>query len=143
MSKPLLPDANVLLALAWPNHQFHRAARTALALRHQPWATCAITQLGFIRLSSNPAVTTAAKRPAEAAQLLARLTADAAHIYFDSLSAPAADGQAGVFAQILGHQQVTDAYLVSLAAQKNAVLLTFDTRLGNLTGHGGTVRILQ
>jgi predicted nucleic acid-binding protein len=55
-SSLLLLDVNVLLALAWPNHQFHAAALRELQPRRGRWATCALTQLGFIRLSSNPAL---------------------------------------------------------------------------------------
>ena len=56
-----LLDANVLLALAWPNHQFHAAATRAMGRSRGRWATCALTQLGFIRLSSNPAAIPGAK----------------------------------------------------------------------------------
>lgn len=52
----ILLDTNVLLALAWPNHQHHGTAQRWFK-REAPrgWATCALTQLGFVRLSSNPA----------------------------------------------------------------------------------------
>ena len=56
----LLLDLNVLLAVAWPNHQFHASANSALSRKNR-WATCALTQLGFIRLSSNPAAIPTAK----------------------------------------------------------------------------------
>ena len=42
---PLLLDVNVLLALAWPNHQFHVAAIERLERKKERWATCALTQL--------------------------------------------------------------------------------------------------
>src|SRR5262249_7136524 len=84
----LLLDVNVLLALAWPTHQFHATAPAALSSRNR-WATCALTQLGFIRLSSNPAAVATAKSPREAAGLLARLVADSLHVYLDTLPAPA------------------------------------------------------
>jgi uncharacterized protein len=70
----LLLDVNVLLAIAWPNHQFHEAATALLSSRNR-WATCALTQLGFIRLSSNPAAVATGRSPREAAGLLARLVA--------------------------------------------------------------------
>ena len=120
-SNLLLLDVNVLLAIAWPNHQFHAAAIAALSGRKR-WATCALTQLGFIRLSSNPAAVATAKSPQEAASLLARLVADSAHLYLNSLPAPAAEDWRDVFGKVLGHQQVTDAYLVRLAAANNAFL---------------------
>ena len=43
------------------------------------WATCALTQLGFLRLSSNPAYTSAHATPREAAALLGQPTTHAAH----------------------------------------------------------------
>ncbi len=119
----LLLDVNVLLAIAWPNHQFHAAAIAALTPRKR-WATCALTQLGFIRLSSNPAAIPTAKSPQEAASLLARLVTDSLHIYLDSLPAPASEDWQDAFRKLLGHQQVTDAYLLRLAAVNHAVLVT-------------------
>jgi len=124
----LLLDVNVLLAIAWPNHQFHSGAIAALSSQKR-WATCALTQLGFIRLSSNPAAIATAKRPQEAAGLLERLVADSFHVYLDSLPAPISEDWRDTFANLLGHQQVTDAYLLKLAAFNNATLVTFDHRL--------------
>ena len=137
----LLLDVNVLLAIAWPNHQFHTSAIAALASQGR-WATCALTQLGFIRLSSNPAAIATAKSPTEAADLLARLVADSLHIYLDTLPAPASADWRDAFEQLLGHKQVTDAYLLRLAAANNAVLATFDRRLESLAGGRPKVIVL-
>lgn len=137
----LLLDVNVLLAIAWPNHQFHGAAIAALSARNR-WATCALTQLGFIRLSSNPAAIATAKSPQEAAGLLARLTADSLHTYLEDLPAPASDHWRDAFAGLLGHQQVADAYLLRLAAVNKAVLVTFDRRLKSLAGGQPKVIVL-
>jgi len=134
----LLLDVNVLLAIAWPNHQFHAAAVAALSSQNL-WATCALTQLGFIRLSSNPAAVATARSPHEATGLLARLVADSLHIYLDSLPAPASEDWRDAFAKLLGHQQVTDAYLLRLAA---AVLVTFDPRLESAAGGQPRVTVL-
>ena len=140
-SELLLLDVNVLLAIAWPNHQFHATALAALSSKNR-WATCALTQLGFIRLSSNPAVVATAKSPREAADLLAHLVADSLHLYLDSLPAPASEDCRSVFAALLGHQQVTDAYLLRLAAANDAVLVTFDGRLESVAGDKSKVRVL-
>src|ERR1700719_2913940 len=51
MAKYLL-DTNVLLALAWPSHEFHEAAHSWWTHSRKRWATCALTELAFIRLSS-------------------------------------------------------------------------------------------
>ena len=137
----LLLDINVLLAIAWPNHQFHAAAIALLSSKRR-WATCALTQLGFIRLSSNPAAIPTAKSPEEARDLLARLVADSLHVYLDSLPAPVSDDWRDAFLKLLGHQQVTDAYLLRLAAVNNAVLVTFDRRLENAAGGKPKVTVL-
>ena len=127
-SRPLLLDVNALLALAWPNHQFHTAVLLRLEKRPVPrWASCALTQLGFVRLSSNPKVVGVRKTPAEAVALLAALTSDQQHVYLETL--PALPQTAGVFRQLLGHQQVTDAYLLGIAEASNATLLTLDRRV--------------
>ena len=137
----LLLDVNVLLAIAWPNHQFHATAIRALSSQNR-WATCALTQLGFIRLSSNPVAIATAKSPREASGLLARLVSDSLHIYLDSLPAPTSEHWRDAFATILGHQQVTDAYLLRLAAANDAVLVTFDRRLESVAGGKPRVTVL-
>lgn len=127
-NRPLLLDVNALLALAWPNHQFHTAVLARL--ERQPlarWATCALTQLGFVRLSSNPSVVEVRKTPSQAVELLADLTRDPQHIYLETL--PALPHIASVFRNLLGHQQVTDAYLLGVAEASGATLLTFDQRV--------------
>jgi toxin-antitoxin system PIN domain toxin len=137
----LLVDVNVLLAIALPNHQFHNAAVAVLSSRAR-WATCALTQLGFVRLSSNPAVVTTPKRPQEAARLLARLVGDPLHVYLDVLPAPASEEWRDVFAALLGHRQVTDAYLLGLAAANHAIFVTLDRRLESMAGGKARVSVL-
>ena len=124
--KPALLDTNVLLALAWPNHQHHAPAHRWFASesRHG-WATCAFTQLGFIRLSSNPAYTSSAVPPAEAATLLEQWVIHPRHVFWKS---PAAHSPR-IYAHALGHQQVNDAWLVEVAREAKGRLVTLDTRL--------------
>ncbi len=127
-SRPLLLDVNALLALAWPNHQFHQTVVGRLGRRPAPeWATCALTQLGFVRLSSNPAVVGVRQTPAQALEVLARLVRDRRHRYVERL--PPLGQVDKYFRRLLGHRQVTDACLLAVAATNNAVLLTLDRRL--------------
>ncbi len=139
-SNLVLLDVNILIALAWPNHQFHTIAHRTMAASKDRWATCALTQLSFIRLSSNPAVSPAAKSPAEAAALLAEMTGDALHVYLESLPAPARSRQE--FEKTLGATQVTDVYLLMLARHYNATFLTFDKKLKDLAGPETRIQIL-
>ena len=127
-NRPLLLDVNALLALAWPNHEFHTAILERLEQRPAPrWATCALTQLGFVRLSSNPKIVETRKTPGEAVDLLADLTRDPQHVYLKTL--PALLQMPNVFRKLQGHQQVTDAYLLGVAEASGATLLTLDRRV--------------
>lgn len=123
--KIALLDANVLLALAWPNHQHHSAAHDwfSAQARHG-WASCAFTQIAFIRLSANPAYTPSAVSPQEAASLLQEFLQHKHHRFWPS--PPAANPK--LYLHALGHQQVTDAYLAMIARHQNGRLVTFDTR---------------
>jgi toxin-antitoxin system PIN domain toxin len=124
MAKYLL-DVNVLLALAWPTHEFHSAAHRWWSASRKRWATCALTELGFIRLSSNPGFTRDAVAPYEAAALLERLVALELHEYWDKLPHFSPND----FRPMTGHKQVMDFYLAKLAAFHKAKLATFDTRV--------------
>ena len=126
--RPLLLDVNALMALAWPNHQFHRTVVARLERQPPPrWATCALTQLGFVRLSSNPAIVGVRRAPSQAVDLLTELVRDRRHRYLETC--PSLPSVAARFRRLLGHQQVTDAYLIAVAAANDAVLLTLDRRL--------------
>ena len=138
-SKLVLLDVNVLLALAWPNHQFHAAAVHAMQNKRSRWATCALTQLGFLRLSSNPAVIPGAKSPGECAALLEAMVSDPLHVYLDRL--PSVTGSM-IFRGVLGYNQMTDAYLLHLARRHHAVFMTFDKRLLSLAATGQRVEVL-
>jgi len=118
-------DVNVLLALAWPNHQHHEAAHRWFQ-RHgkHGWATCALTELAFVRLSSNPAYTSDAVPPRDAAGLLSAFTQHTGYRFVDKLPAPSAS----MFARVIGHQQLTDAYLVHVAETAGMLFATFDGR---------------
>jgi toxin-antitoxin system PIN domain toxin len=138
--KAALLDTNVLLALAWPNHQHHAQAHAWFAAQAKKgWATCAFTQLGFIRLSSNPAYTANAVSPHEAATLLRRWTRLKGHHFWSS---PVADNPA-IYARALGHQQVNDAWLVEVARRNSGRLVTLDTRLPVHSLEPGTVEVIK
>jgi len=129
MNAPALLDTNVLLALAWPNHQHHSVAHTWFRkFSKHGWATCAFTQLGFIRLSSNPAFTADAVLPREAARLLQQWVKMEAHQFWKS---PSAAGEM-IYEHALGHQQVNDAWLVEVARTNKGKLVTLD---GRITAH--------
>lgn len=132
MTVPLL-DVNVLVALAWPNHVHHSAARAWFAGAHEAgWATTPVTESGFIRVSSNRRVIDDARSPREAATLLRRLCELPGHrLWVDDVAlatAPEVD-----FDRVQGYRQVTDVHLLALACRMDGSLATFD---GALASHG-------
>ncbi len=124
MSSLLLLDVNALLALGWREHQAH-AEVVARLHEGQRWASCNITQLGFIRISSNPGVFHQPTEPAEAARILAMLTQDPLHLFIEFTLAPTLV----VWPNKSGYKQTTDIYLMELAEKHKATLLTLDLRL--------------
>jgi toxin-antitoxin system PIN domain toxin len=133
-------DTNVLLALAWPNHQHHAEAHAWFAATAgNGWATCAFTQLGFIRLSSNSAYVPDAVSPQEAALLLRQWTLRKEHRFLPS---PAAD-DSKIYTRAIGHQQVNDAWLVEVARRSSARLVTLDTRVSAHSKDKGLVEIIE
>jgi len=145
-SKPLLLDVNVLLALAWPNHQFHHAARARLASEETIWASCALTQLAFVRLFVTPAVVGVAKPVQEALDVLTVMVSDPRHVFWEAMPAlTTGDGEDAedAFRWVLGHRQINDAYLLALAHRHQARLLTFDQRLAALSRHADAVEVIN
>jgi toxin-antitoxin system PIN domain toxin len=120
-----LLDTNVLLARGWENHEFHeRAARWLRSVKS--FASCPITQGGFLRLSGNPALGFA-NGPADAFASLDSIIGDGRHVFWpDDLSF----GESEIRRELIGgHAQVTDKYLVALARRHKGTLATFDEQL--------------
>jgi toxin-antitoxin system PIN domain toxin len=121
-----LLDANVLIALAWPEHEFHeRVGRWFARHSRSGWATCPITQAAFVRILSNPAFSPNALSPGNALRVLGTNLSLPNHEFWpDSISVPDAVEVMGT--RLRGHQQITDAYLVGLALHHRGKLATMD-----------------
>jgi len=140
--KPFLLDVNVLIALAWPVHVHHAAATNWFIKKgRKSWATCPLTQCGFIRISSNPAIIKDAVRPEEALVLLREMTADSGHRFWaDEISLT---NPSFTFTNLLtGHRQVSDSYLLSLAVYHRGILATLDRGIVSLDRGAGNVEII-
>ncbi len=133
-----LLDVNALVALAWDSHVHHATMRRWFAAnRSEGWATCPITESGFVRVSSNPKVLSSAIGVDVARGVLTALRAVAGHRFLvDDVSIGDGDVPA-----ILGHRQVTDAHLVTLARRSGVPLVTFDAAIVTLA-EGRDVELL-
>lgn len=130
--KVYLLDINMLLALLWANHAQHEIALQWFRKSHKSgWATCPLTQAGFVRVSSNPRVLPDAPSPAKAIEVLeTNLALPSHHFWKDEL--PFAKAVAPFAGRLTGHQQATDAYLLGLSIHHDGVLATFDEAISDL-----------
>ena len=125
---------NVLVALAWPNHVHHDLAHRWFGVHQRDgWATCPLTESGFVRVSSNRRVIPGASTPAEAIALLRRVRLLAGHVFWADDISPA-ESAATPFARVAGYRQVTDAHLLALALRHGGGLATLDQGLAELAG---------
>lgn len=133
-----LLDVNALVALAWDSHVHHARMREWFAAHAADgWATCPLTESGFVRVSSNPKVLPHAIAATAAQAVLSALRVVGAHAFVpDDVSITDPDVPA-----IAGHRQVTDAHLLALARRRGLRLVTFDAGLRSLSG-GQDVELL-
>jgi toxin-antitoxin system PIN domain toxin len=124
-----LLDVNALVALAWDSHIHHARIREWFAVNaSQGWATCPITESGFVRVSTSPRVLPSPIGIADAQRVLAALRAARGHRFLtDDVSIVADD-----VPRIVGHRQVTDAHLLTLARRRGVRLVTFDAAVAAL-----------
>ena len=118
-----LLDANVLIALVVADHVHHDAAAEWLSASDAGFATCPITQGSLVRFLLRTG------QSAVAAQDVVSAVEGAERHEFWSDSVSFADVQ---FDGVVGHRQVTDAYLAQLARTRNGQLATLDSGLAHL-----------
>ena len=125
----LLLDVNLLIALIDPTHVGHDAAHGWFAATGAPsWATCPVTENGVLRIVSHPKYPNSAGSPAAVAPIVARLRTLPGHVFWkDDFSLM--DSTIVDVARIATSAQVTDTYLLALAAAHEGQLATFDRRL--------------
>jgi toxin-antitoxin system PIN domain toxin len=135
-----LLDVNALIALLWEEHPFHktcaewfsRAAKTG-------WSTCPITESGFVRILCSPAFTARPPAVHNAIGLLKTATESGSnhHFWNDDLPISVLNTR---WKPPLGHKQVTDLYLLTLAIHNRGSLVTFDQRIAHFSAIGNFER---
>ena len=126
MSRPALLDVNVLVALFDADHLHHEAAHDWFAdNREGGWATCPLTENGFVRILSNPAYGAAVERTVTLLDGLRRFCASGHH-HFWPASLSLGDERFFNLSFVRGPRQLTDVYLLGLAKKMGGRLATFD-----------------
>ncbi len=132
MRRALL-DSNVLLALLDSDHT--RASERLEDEIDGGWASCAITENGFVRIISQPRYPSPVS-PTEAIELLARAS-HGGHHEFWPCDVSLLDPNSVDSSRVHGPRQVTDAYLLALA-KAHSGRFTFDRSLSLASVRGAT-----
>lgn len=117
-----LMDANVLIAFLFADHEHHRAVVRWWG-DGRGVSTCPITEGALVRYALRVGLSVP-----EILELFGGLVASEHHhrwgcdVHFD----------ADVLSGVVGHRQVTDAYLVALARSEGGSLATFDRSIAEL-----------
>ena len=126
MARVALLDVNVLVALFDPDHVHHELAHDWFAdHRAGGWATCPITENGFVRVVSNPRYRADAARASVVIGQLRRFCASGDH-HFWPATISLRDEALFLVDAARGHRQLTDLYLLGLARKMGGALATFD-----------------
>jgi toxin-antitoxin system PIN domain toxin len=122
-----LLDINVLIALVDPDHLHHAGASSWFhSIERDAWATCPLTENGFIRILSQPSYPTFSGNSENARRTLNALTSNPGHQFWpDSVSLR--DSQ--TFPRLSGVKNLTDLYLLALAVSHKGKFATLDARI--------------
>ena len=135
-----LLDVNVLIALFDPEHIHYETAHAWFSRSMRgAWATCPLTENGFVRIVSNPGYPGRRTTVADATRRLSTFCARDDHVFWpDSVSLREPRDIARE--SIRGHRQITDVYLLALATTNDGVLVTFDDSIpiAAVPGAGGS-----
>jgi uncharacterized protein len=139
-----LLDINMLLALSDAKHTHHQRARawrvTEAAAGRGAWASCPLTQNGFLRISAQARYSNPIPLP-DAIVLLTRLTARPDHAFWpDDVSL--LDQDRIDHSRVLNHRQLTDVYLLGLAVKHGGRFVTLDTGIARSAVRGTQVEQL-
>jgi toxin-antitoxin system PIN domain toxin len=120
-----LLDVNVLIALHDPTHTAHPAVIAWFSTsRAAPWASCPITENGFIRIVSQPTYGSPVRPKMAANRLRATMSGTSHEFWPDDISI--LSETMFHLKHVIGHRQVTDAYLLALAVKRGGRFVTLD-----------------
>lgn len=135
-----LLDVNVWVALLDEAHVFHAQALAFIERRRLKIATCALVENGVIRVLNLPAYSRFGPAGFEAvAAKLHDICAGLDHEFWPEDLSLRTPGLVN-WPRVLGHQQITDVYLLALAVAHDGCLVTLDhgVALSTVAGATGT-----
>lgn len=137
MSRRSLLDVNVLIALFDGSHNLHAAAWAWFEseITHG-WASCPITQNGFLRVITQPRYPNRLSMTEAMTRLRKATTANHHSFWPDSISL--ANPRHLDPERIHGPTQLTDSYLLALATDHGGRLVSFDRHIACSSVPGAT-----
>jgi len=140
-----LLDINLIIALMDPDHVFHQRAHDWWGEGGKPWASCPLTENGFIRITASAAYSQG--KTATVLEMASRHLAFAKNsdhqFWADDFSIT--DPSLFDHALTLSSKHLTDLYLLEMATRNGGCLVTFDRNIpGNavLSAGAGSLLVL-
>jgi len=133
-----LLDVNVLIALCDDQHAHHSEAHRWFSHSGlKSWATCPITENGFVRITSNPSYPRSTGSVPEQIRVLRELCGLSGHEFWpDDLSFVRSDTWSSL--EHAKASELTDLYLLALAAKRKGKFVSFDRSIPVHRIKGGT-----
>jgi uncharacterized protein len=132
----LLLDVNLLVALLDEGHMHHDIAQALLAKPKIKIATCALTENGVLRVMNLPAYSSFGPVGFEPIRKqLNQLSKDLDHEFWPC-DISLRDATNIQWDRIMGHNQITDLYLLALAVKHKGAIATLDHRIAIETVRG-------
>jgi toxin-antitoxin system PIN domain toxin len=129
-----LLDINILLGIVWSDQQAHSTVFPWFQeIGRNNFATCGITQSGFVRISASAKFSDHPVSIKEALHALSVLTEMPGHSFWKTeigireATTPFVD-------KLFGPLQLTDAYLLGMAVANDGILVTRDRGIAQLAG---------
>ncbi|MGC2108680.1 MAG: TA system VapC family ribonuclease toxin [Candidatus Korobacteraceae bacterium] len=135
-------DVNVLLASSDEGHvAYNRIHAWLHESAGEPWATCPLTQAGFVRIISNPSFHPRPVNVTEGLELLSAITQRPGHRFW-AMDISLMEAVQPFQERLFGHRQLSDAYLLGLAIKNKGRLVTLNRGIRELAGSAFADRVL-
>ena len=122
-----LLDINLLLALTDPMHVHHKVSHRWFAkMGQKAWATCPLTENGFVRIASHPKYPNRPGDVRAVCSILSQICESPGHHFWSEDLSILDILEPGA---IITHAQITDIYLLGLAVHSNGKLATLDQHI--------------
>ena len=123
----VLLDVNALIALGDPLHVHHqRMQHWFHEVRARAWATCPLTENGFLRILGNSSYKDSPGAPAELQNVLLAMCSAPGHQFWPDIISLR---NKALYPMLPGSKHLTDYYLLGLALHRKGKLATLDRRI--------------